>query len=539
MTLIDRPRMQVLAGGKDITDRCDSITFSATDRGGFEIATLGLPSADRPTKGTRVTIRQGLEVAWDGRVAEVADHSVHGRATKTTGCEGWQALLRDNPYREIYADRDLSRWQGPSLDVQKTLIAEGWLPQAASVAPDPTAGAPSVVTGFSGPWTLPGIPRGEAWYDTGGIAIGSIYYSWVKGSEAPTSWNWQLDLYDVAEHGASGDSSGNLAGAGPGTGTLSATTSTRKFAKALLFVSPSAAGGSSVAYAIYWQQLAVYGQHGLTKRGEEPGGFYPSDIARHALGKAAGVQPGVIIDSTGYIAPHVVYSTPTNPADVINDMAKLLGWTWGVWEPPSILSTEPRLDFRPPPTDATAAVTKAECDELDITSRLGDLYDTAIVTYTDAAGTAGQVTVRLASPQLYETGVHERTLELEGGLTSEEGAQVLGLFALGLSQIASRGAGQATLPLSVKLPNGASKPSCLLRPGIDRLRIVDLLDGGPMLEQGTSRRDVFRISRIETTVSKDGSPNTRVELDQGTNLLEVLQARLALEAGVVGSGAVG
>ena len=49
---------------------------------------------------------------------------------------------------------------------------------------------------------------------------------------------------------------------------------------------------------------------------------------------------------------------------------------------------------------------------------------------------------------------------------------------------------------------------------------------------GTIRRDVFRISRVETTVAKDGSMSTRAELDNGTNLLEVLQARLQTSVGL-------
>jgi hypothetical protein len=50
---------------------------------------------------------------------------------------------------------------------------------------------------------------------------------------------------------------------------------------------------------------------------------------------------------------------------------------------------------------------------------------------------------------------------------------------------------------------------------------------------------VFRISRCETTVGKDGIPSTRVELDSGSNLLETLQARLTLAAGIVGAGGLG
>ena len=249
------------------------------------------------------------------------------------------------------------------------------------------------------------------------------------------------------------------------------------------------------------------------------------------------VLPGTILDATGYVAPHVVYRTATPADQIIDDMAKLMGWCWGVWDPGNVLGTQPRLDFRPPPTDATAVVSKAECDQLDVTSRLGDLYNVCEATFTDAAGTAGVATATLPNRQLSEAGIATRTLLLDMGLATPASAAVFAAYALALSQVAARAAGSATLPVSVRLPGGGSKPACLLRPGIDKLRITDLVDGGPMLDQGQVRRDVFRISRTETTVAHDGSVSTVAELDTGTNLLETLQARLALSASVVGAGA--
>src|SRR5205807_8961851 len=117
--------------------------------------------------------------------------------------------------------------------------------------------------------------------------------------------------------------------------------------------------------------------------------------------------------------------------------AKLIVWPWCVWESATILGSSPRLDFRPPPTDATAVVTKAECDQLDVTSRLGDLYDTAEITYTDAAGSAGMVTVTLPNAQLAEAGLSGRTLVLDMGLSNAAQATTLGNFPLALSQVSA------------------------------------------------------------------------------------------------------
>src|SRR5205085_12245166 len=109
----------------------------------------------------------------------------------------------------------------------------------------------------------------------------------------------------------------------------------RRFAAAQLRYSNASQTGNQI-YGVYWQ-LAVYGRHGLPRQafpGGGPDGFSPSDIARHALSQVVGVQPGVILDATSYIVPHAVYRTPTTPDVVINDMAKLMGWSWGMWEPP-------------------------------------------------------------------------------------------------------------------------------------------------------------------------------------------------------------
>lgn len=538
MTLYDRPRLQVLIADRDVTDRCDNIVFSATDQGGFEICTLGLPSADRPRKGQAITIRQGLEVAWAGRVAEIGDHSQHDHATKSVGGEGWVALLRDSPYSMIYVDRDLTQWSDPSVTRQIALAAGNFQLGSSQVGADQSAGNPALVQSILDSWATPFEPINESWYDAGpGNLIASLFYSLSVGEAAIGTWQEFVYLSNDANLSVV-EVSANLHASAPVAGYFSPPTAYR-FALLQHVNATTAIGTQGAIYNAYWANVAAYGNHGLALRGPDPGGFYPSDIARHALSQVSGVSVGTIIDSTGYVAPRVVYRTPTAVDQILSDMAALMGWPWGVWEPATILGQGPRLDFRPPPSDATCVVTKAECDQLDVTSRVGDLYNQCDVTFVDAAGTAGMATVTLANAQLNEAAIATRTLLLDIGLGSQAAAAAFGAYALALSQIAARAAGQATLPVSVRLPGGGSKPACLIRPGIDRLRIVDLQDGGPLLDLGTVRRDVFRISRAETTAAQDGSLSTVVELDSGADLIATLQARLALTASVVGAGATG
>jgi hypothetical protein len=534
--IYDRPRLQVQLDGRDVSERCDQIVFSATDSGGYEISTLDLPAPDRARRGAPIVIRSGLETAWSGRVAEVSDHNEDNDASKSLGGEGLVALCRDAVYSQVYVDRALSGWGDPSLTRQVAMLTANQQLGASQVGSDPTSLTPALVQSITDSWASPWTPANESLYDAGpGNLVAKIYYALVVSEGAVGTWLEQLLLSADANLSMT-QASGNLHSSAPVSAYFSPS-SARRFAAIQHQNTVTSAGVQGATYNAYWESLALYGPHGLTPRGPDPGGFYPSDIARHALTQVPGVSAGTILDSIGYIAPHVVYRIPVPADQILGDMAQLMGWTWGVWEPSTIFGMLPRLDFRPPPTDATAVISRAECDQLDITARLGDLYDVCEVTFTDAAGTAGIATAALPNPALAEAGIATRTLQLDMGLATQASATVFAAFALALSMVAARAAGTATLPTSVRLVGGGSKPACLLRPGIDRLRITDLPDAGNLFDVGTDRRDVFRISRIESTAAQDGTVSSVAELDNGANLLETLQARLAIAASVVGSGA--
>jgi hypothetical protein len=104
-------------------------------------------------------------------------------------------------------------------------------------------------------------------------------------------------------------------------------------------------------------------------------------------------------------------------------------------------------------------------------------------------------------------------------------------YMLLLSQSQARGGGSATLPLSVMDMSGAQRPSYTLRPGRDKLRISglsNLRSAGPLSET----QDVFRVKRTETSVERGGLIRTRIEFDGGTNLTDVLNARLSVVANI-------
>jgi hypothetical protein len=533
----------VQVADRDVTTAHDGLLCSNTDPGGFEICQLNPTLIQGLRPGAPIIVRYGMEYVWHGRLNEPGQHMQGQRDTFELAGVGYAAALKDNPYAEIYVSRDLAHWQGAGTQRRLNQVTANLSPGDPSVVPDSTTGAPSIAEEVNGVWTTTTLPVIEAYFDAGSpIRLGSLYYAVKKNGTFNTAdANWTVEaLLSSDDILTATDSGGNVRASLPATGTVLAATATRRFAVARVLYNAAVAGGTENATnGIYWTVLAAYGTHALPKRGSNSAtsaqGFYPSDIARDAFRRAkAGIAAGVIEDSTGLILPHSVYLTPTGPDQIVDDMAKLLGWHWGVWEPATVFDTQPTAHFRAPPADATAVVGRSECIELDPPKvRYDLLYDTAKVTWRDQAGSTGVTTVTVPNPLLGETGASGRTLMLDMGLGDATSAQVFGQFALLLSQRTARGGGYAILPDTVALPGGGRKPACLLKSGRDRLRITDLPDSGPLHEADSRRYDTFHVRRVEMTIV-NGVPQTRVDFDGGADLMEVLQAREAAFAPLLG-----
>lgn len=529
--------VSIIVGDQNVTGNVQSCSFSNVDPGGFEACQISLSNPVKaPRAGERITIRYGLEVAWDGRVNDPGNANTSESEVEAITGVGFGAALKDQTMREIYRDIDLGRWQGPSVQRQLNILGSSIDLNAGQVTADAATGEPSLALELRSPWSR--TAQCEAWYDAQGLGIGSVYYAWKVDtliSAADTNWSW--NLYTADDDVATNlNGTANLRAAGPGSGTHTASAG-HKAAYVRLLYNVAVTSDSNVARRLYWTRLAAMGTHGLTLRGTEPdAGFYPTDIALHALADynaLTDVEPidqgPVDTDSNAYAVPHATYLTDTPHEQIIDDMIrKQLGWHWGVWEPAGLHSTTPRLFLTKPPESATAHAARAELgDDFDAPRvRLDSLYDTANVAYTDASGRQNIVTVTIDNPLLDQAGVGSRTLTLNAGPSTSAAATTYGTFALNLAFAAARGAGSATLPDTVGTTTGR-KPACLLRAGRDRLRITDMPDPGPLHESDTRRYDTFHVRRVETTISQDGVPRTRVELGTGADLMEVLNARTA------------
>jgi hypothetical protein len=533
-SILGRFPLRLQIGDDDASQLLTSgLSFSNVDPGGYEACSIPIPKdMPRTLVGEDVRLECGLATAWEGRVAEV-QRSLG--ANTTLMCEGYGAILKEDTAQVIFVDRDMSKWGPPS--VARTIAYVGgstWGAMgSATVKPDEAGGTPGLDMEISGDWPSGKAPWIEAWFDAAGLDIGSIYYAWKQQNLTPSDSGWRINVGAAAtDADGSAVNSSDLLAAGPGSGTLTPGAG-KKFGKLQWYYAFGPAGGQNASWHWIWTCLAVYGNHGLTKRGTDTAtdaqGFFAEDIARWVVAQNSKIAAGLISDTTGYIIPHLTYPEPSPLETITADAAKFIGCHWGVWEALNPLyDPRPRLDFRPYPSEPTAWCNRKDCSTLDINEQLAQLYDTIVVTYTNPQFSRTEfVTVTSTNPLLAAARQTGRTLPVNGGTMTPARAADHGALMLALLLLQARVAGQATLINTVQTPRG-ELPPFLLKAGLDRLRITDL-PGADVA--GTYSN--MPIKRVECMLSDD-SIETHVEIGTGADLIETLQARLDEVATILG-----
>lgn len=505
--------------GKDYTALAKNLSHSNVDPGGYETLSFDLDNRKSlPTPGATVRAYEGMTPVFSGRVEEPGQNYKGVQTAGRVACVGDGAALRDVPFPMIYVDRDMNRWSQPSYGRKSSYTT--YFP--GSIAPDDATGLPSLVLEMSGPWRA---SAGSAmfYYMPDGAAIGDLYFSYTwTGGTADANWNLRCrSLSDDSAAPSATVLASNLDGAASGSGTYYSATAGHTIFELEQWYAIAETPVSGPYYARF-QNVAVYGGHGLTKRGStDPKGYYASDIVDYVRRQVSGLEAGTIQNS-GYVVPHAVYPDPEYPEVQIDDMAKIEGYHWGVWT--WGLDTTPRLDFRPPASTATVLAARNDCEDLDLTERLSDMHNSVKVVWSDAGGAHGITTVNRNNARMPIGLSRTATVQMPfpGNATD---ATTYGTMLLALEEQQSRAAGYAVIRGSIKTMNGQTRSVNTLRAGIDRIKIIDLPNSGPWTETDTRRFDNFRIARVECSYDKGGSPVARLELDAGANLLEVLNAR--------------
>lgn len=528
------PPFKLTCGSLDFSIEAQNLTFSNTDPGGYEIMSFDLQSdrADRINPGDPVTLQDGLGTIWTGRVAEPArtiQHGWHthrkvGSATTRVSCEGAGAAMKDNLMSMIYVDRNLSSWQSCSVARQINLATSVLVLGDFAVGPDPISGNPSLICQVTGPWASEIVS--DVIYDAGINQVGSVWYDVVPNAfvnVADANWTWALfPTPDGITFSLTG--SGVLRSA-HASGYMTTNLPQRMVMAQFTYNVASTAANT---YQVFWRNMTVYGTHGLPGRGPDPVGFYTNDIAgdaaRRAIMAGADLRIGQLDSFPNFIVPHYLQALPVPHDTILTDMAKLAPAHYGVWESSSLFGDIPEIVFQAYSNVANVFTTLADCNEADVSERLANLYTSAVITYSDAAGSQFSKTVSLPNSLLNKVGI-PRTTTFDLGLSSAQAAAVFGSYVLQILFAQARTAGSIELPKKVRDGNGALIKAYRLKSGIDRIRIADLPTRAGLIT--TTDTDSFRISRVESNVdTTSGEVKTRVELDAGPNLIETLQARM-------------
>lgn len=540
--------------GYDVTERIEGLQFSNVNPGGHERCTFtlkgewssGFPEVRR---GNLVIVEDGLKELFTGRIDE-QDPAVSDAEQISVTAYGIGVRTKDDTMREIYVDRDLSRW-GPASVTRKLLIPNLPLTDP-TVNPDQTNGQPALNTSFIGPWSVANPGRCEAFYDANGIILRDMQGSWKLGGNinpGDTNWNWTMLLVGDDTLGPAGssnfDGNVNLRAAGPGVSTLTATTATRVFA--MVYLTYASSSASTVAFEVFWTVLAVYGDHGLTKQGVQDAtncqGFLASQIVADVCTRlhAAGIVARDV-DTSDFVIQQLAFLDDATHEDVIAQVSKFHDVDWGVWGANALGDdrTVGYLDWTARDSSVeTWTAYRDECDEVDLHTEIGSTFSQVAVSYSDPAGKVRRELRTIDSTALDEAGITARTATLQGGTLDQEGAQQLGDAFLLLSSGNPVSRGSAIISGPVRHISHGVIPAHHMRADGSNLSVPDAFPDRDALALRISadRRSVFPIKRVSVDCSGD-KPVTTVELDQTHDLLSILLARLQLGTSIAigGSG---
>ena len=271
------------------------------------------------------------DVAYEGRVTHLPRSIGDGGHSIDVAAAGWMAETRRRKAREIYVDRDLSRWRPESVGRRAQKISANFPPQQMDVVPDVDGGGAGIRLSITGAWAAPTKPEAEAWYDAGTGRRAAVLYHQIANSASINTgdalWNWRTSSEPTdAQH-----TGFEIVNRPLTTGVYYSPATARRYLFIDVYYDGTPAGEQGTLYEQTWKRLAVYGDHGLALIGPtDPKGVAASAVIRHLLAKycpklrADGVQ-----ETTYPIAQLVV------DADVFDAIAQANAfhrWSLGCWE---------------------------------------------------------------------------------------------------------------------------------------------------------------------------------------------------------------
>lgn len=325
-------------------DRPTGITIRTQRHTGFADAQLALNrriDLDYPDlgllDGMNLIGHEG-SVAYEGRIGTMP-RSLQGSPQVGVQLQGWMSHAKDEPFTEVYVDRDLSKWTSPSAFRTAALIGENFSLGSTGQLQD-EAGNPALELSLQGSWVSPYHPRAEAWWlPQPGISIGALYYAFTAWNSATMSSgdaNWVLQAFLSDDDKASNrDLTASLWGAAA-SGYLT-NTAARACAGLFLRYANTPAGSQGATYYALFEKLAVYGAHGLTRRGGDPGGFYVSDMIVNIANRFAPKLDTSRVEDTTFAVPQASFTAETFPYDSWQTLNTYHRWEMAVYEKRQLL----------------------------------------------------------------------------------------------------------------------------------------------------------------------------------------------------------
>jgi hypothetical protein len=464
-------------------------------------------------------------VAYEGRLAAMPRDLSDSHSIGVT-LAGWMSHAKDRKFSEIYIDRQLNRWQPPSVQRQANTAGAGFpLRNTFQVATDEVTGNPGVVTSLSAPWAANSTT--EAFYDAGtGNLIGSF-----RGSAANVvgvnfaDANWLLQAY-LASNDVVASSADviNVRTTGSGVDWSSDSATGMRYAT-IQHVYSIAYTGDNNDYRLSWRNLRIIGNHGLTVRGSTPEteGFYASDVMRDIASRWCPQLDTSGIQDTSYIIEQLAFTDRAFPYDAFLELNKYHLWHIGVWE-------NKRLDFRP--YDLTDYDWEIRTDDPGTTfSPQGPstetLFNGITVEYQDILTGTANVLTPDTNPELADTSssnpwnqhgiAHWDEIKLSTPDTAA-GAAHLGQAALA-DRNAPKTPGTITVRGYIRDRAGNDQPAWKPRAG-DTISITNFPNDSPRL--------------IVETDYNDEDKTLRIAVDRPFQLLEAYIDRLGTSLGARG-----
>jgi hypothetical protein len=474
----------------------------------------------------------GNQIVHEGRL-ESYPSSGGDQAQITPTWLGYQDhLTDDSSAREIFVDRAIGSWQGPSVGRTLQWLEPGSdvVVSGSSTGPDYTTQFPSLVTTMSGSWTQGQAVEG--WYDASGISIGALTVAWeTNGLFALTGGPSGGPVFGASAI-LCNDDTGPLPYdrydlmSTPGVITLNAT-GARPWALLQFWNDQVPGGKDGVDFTVFFTVVAVYGRHGLPTYW--PPGYNPyqdaqgvlaSDVMAYALQKWAPLinySTGLngSIQPSSFIIPHLVFPDRGTVADMQTSATSFELLDWAVWEGPQYYLNAKGARGNKWRTRIGAAALQ------ETGPQIGRLWNGVMVSFTDVSGVtrtvgppgsgANQEYAALIDPdpdnpsnQVFDPygRVLRRWAGLSAGTSDWSQAVAVGVEFLAEQKLLNT-SGQATITGHVQNESGIWQPAYMMRAG-DQLSVVDSSDPSYRRLVHTAYDDPTKANTLQLDQPPDG-----------------------------------